>query len=437
MCTCRDLRRQFFSRDQADRTNLRSLFPNIAYQIGNFHRPFKEHLAEAVSQDWGIGGLDPRTQLERLIVNVRKRCNEFPPTAVIIIDALDECDDEGAVRLLLGALSNSIRPSHGLKFLITSRPEHHIRMAFTPQPSLLLSFALHDIPSAEVNADIEKYLRNSLSGAARHYPDLDFRGWPSEDEIAALVKLSSQLFIVAAILVRILLDDDHDNPISQLHTLLELSSSRSSSSSWSLSLDNLYLGILRRSYKTSPTSEVQEILGSLLALESPLSAIALERLRRLQAGTVRTALRRLHSVIIIPEADALPIRLIHPTFFEFLTTRCPDIHFRVTINTHHDVLFLSCLWHLERLEYDAQLQPRMSQDQELPRQHSIAPELRYACLAWMVHLRLAERANIEAAVESLLINKLLIWLKIVVLCNEVPRTVSNIRLLADKKVRVS
>jgi hypothetical protein len=75
--------------------------------------------------------LSRQTELKRLIfINpLRSLAGSFPP-CVVVIDALDECKDSGTTSIILSSLSRHVDELSPLKFLVTSRPEHHITTAF-------------------------------------------------------------------------------------------------------------------------------------------------------------------------------------------------------------------------------------------------------------------------------------------------------------------
>ena len=96
----------------------------------------------------------------------------------------------------------------------------------------------------------------------------------------------------------------------------------------------------------------------------------------------------------IPDNQELPIRLSHPSFRDFLldNQRCHDQTFWVDEKQRHKALLERCLQHMsENLRNDIceLLAPgSLVRDIETSRlkQH-ISPDLRYACLYWVHHLK--------------------------------------------------
>jgi hypothetical protein len=67
-----------------------------------------------------------RDQWEQLIINPLSKLdrNSCPSTILFVIDALDECDSEGDIRIILGVLTTpKLLSNIRLRIFITSRPD--------------------------------------------------------------------------------------------------------------------------------------------------------------------------------------------------------------------------------------------------------------------------------------------------------------------------
>ena len=106
------------------------------------------------------------------------------------------------------------------------------------------------------------------------------------------------------------------------------------------SLDRLYYHILESSRHPD---RVRQVVGTIILLADPLSAGTLGQLLRLDVGGIRLALRRLQSVLVIPQDDDRPILVFHPSFHDFLTARSRAGHFYVDVSTHHTNIARLCL----------------------------------------------------------------------------------------------
>jgi len=60
------------------------------------------------------------------------------------------------------------------------------------------------------------------------------------------------------------------------------------------------------------------VLGTVVLLFDRLEPDCLEELLGLEQGTVRWLLRGLHSIAVVPDRGMGPIRLMHPSFHDFL-----------------------------------------------------------------------------------------------------------------------
>ena len=116
--------------------------------------------------------------------------NAMPDNVVVVIDALDECDDGQAFRLFLEMLLR-LTPELPFKFFLTSRPEHVIRDKMRALQYSSSVLHLHDIEDSVVEADIKKYLTDSLCSMS---PPL------SSDNMKELAKHARRLFIYLQLL---------------------------------------------------------------------------------------------------------------------------------------------------------------------------------------------------------------------------------------------
>ena len=94
-------------------------------------------------------------------------------------------------------------------------------------------------------------------------------------------------------------------------------------------LDEIYTQIVKHSFKgvrderdkEKLAETFKQAIGSLPILSEPLSAIALAKLLYVRQETINARLRHLRSVLNIPDSQESPIRLLHPSFRDFLTIR--------------------------------------------------------------------------------------------------------------------
>ena len=174
-------------------------------------------------------------------------------------------------------------------------------------------------------------------------------------------------------------------------------------------LDAIYLQILKHSMKgvgegkdkEKLAKDFKQVIGCIILLSEPLSLTALGSLLGLDQEIIHLRLRHLRSVLNVPEDHNSPIRLLHPSFREFLLDkqRCRDLPFWVEEKQAHEGLTRCCLQRLTsgttRLKRDiCNLHiPGIlveTVDLSLVKQH-LPTELQYACQYWTQHLQQSEQ----------------------------------------------
>jgi hypothetical protein len=393
----------FFSREEEYSTP-KLLFTTIAYQLGQFFPPFKDEVSAVLKSNREIGHSDPSYQLQELIVGPLRTIGDAFPFCVVVIDAIDECQDDSTISVILASLSAHVIELSPLKFLVTSRPERNITGAFKLESldPATRRLVLHEIELGVVQIDIERYLAYELDIIRDSY-DLG-HSWPSLTDINALSTNSFGLFIFAATCIKFIGDRNYCDPPDQLAKLLDGRPVAVGNSSPDHRLDQLYTQVLTNAFPNiSPrlAGRLKMILGSIILLRNPLSPRDLELLLDVNAqktdfslGSIRATLAHLHSLVIVPEDDDHVIRLLHPSFFDFLTNRDRCLNPKLVVDTtvQHTLLAHACLGAMKDLRRNiCKIEsPTMlnSEVDDLPariRQY-ILPHLQYACRHWASHL---------------------------------------------------
>ncbi|KAF7975921.1 hypothetical protein HWV62_8186 [Athelia sp. TMB] len=310
----------FCSRDDSSRRDPKMVILTIVHQLGCFCSDFKELVVSILKEDPSIVHAVVPRQVEILLVKPLLKLGSKMPFCVVVIDALDECRDGGATSTVLSALAAFITSLAPLKFLITSRPEARILESFriTRLDAVTQRYILHQIEPRVALADVQVYLNSNLQRIKAAFKIDD---WSYLDDSEVLTDSSAGLFIFAATAIRHIEDPAHGDPKSQLSALKKVISSDVGSYSH---LDQLYLQVLEDAFPVMSAEllgKLKMILGSIAVLNQPLSKASLSQLLSLPSGAFEAIASRLHSVIAIPDDDQEPIRLIHPSFYEFITDR--------------------------------------------------------------------------------------------------------------------
>jgi WD40 repeat protein len=391
----------FFSRDiGGDVRHARKFFTSIATQLAHASDPLGDHICNAIRQNSDIVNRAPQEQWRQLILEpLLKRKSSAPQLSlVLVVDALDECENDDDVRTIVHLLSEaqSLRKVQ-LRILITSRPEIPIRNGFSRIPKTEhQDFILHDISPSIVNEDIRVFVEynfniiRQLRGFA-----LD---WPDAKTIRAIVEHAAGLFIWAATACRFIKDGGRFTE-KRLSTILD---SNICITAPEKGLDGIYLTVLKSSIhadfdqqeESEHCSMLREVLGAIVTLFSSLSISHLARLVNIPEKDIDESLEDLHAILDIRKDRNLPIRLHHPSFRDFLVNRkrCNDLRFWINERKAHQLLADYCIDLMSAaLKRDiCSLQEPGAIARDVSEQNietGLPTALQYACQYWVQHLR--------------------------------------------------
>ena len=371
---------------------------------------------------------------------------ESAVSTVIIIDALDECQDEEPASAILSVLGRFVSKIPKVKFFLTGRPEPRIREGF--QLPLLAErtdvFVLHDIERNLVDKDIRLFIKQSFSELTRRR-GLD--GRPTEEQLDLLCERAAGLFVYAVATVKFV-DHRNNSPKKQLDRLIQSpdSSTREGRTKFraNTTLDSLYMTILQEAFGCDDPEDdpkVRSVLGAVVLAANPLSPSVIATLLGLDTEDVLPLLSSIHSVLI-PQAQAdHPVRFFHKSFPDFIIdlTRCTDQRFRVSPPDHQSQLLIGCLNLMNRtLEKnicrlpDAVANSDVSDLKERTERY-IDPALQYACRSWHMHLLDADTTStaITSALHQSLEKMFLFWLEVLSVLGAVRNAVDALRTTTD------
>ena len=387
----------FCSRDYEDRRNLQNIFPTLAFQLARRYPPFRRELLEVLEEHPDVQHGSLSLQVEELLVGPLKTTGL--PT-LIIIEALDECEDEEPASSILSILSCYIDQIPNVKFFITGRPEPHIRSGFrseslTPVTEVL---KLHEVKPEAVDRDIELFFRTQLTSLAKYRSDLDLtEDWPSPSDIRVLCNKAAGFFIYASAAIKFVASKTGSSTENlSLLTSLPQSTIEEGESG----LDQLYTHTLQQAFSGVPPGNslpylrFQTVVGAVLILFNPLSIMDLSDLLGCSIQYIQNATRSLHSLLLVPESIEEPIRVFHKSFPDFLVDpcRCVDGNFVVEPAAHHAKILLGCLRVMEKrlkkniCNLDDYVPLTELKDPSTHKKDHIGRGLEYACKFWTKHL---------------------------------------------------
>ncbi len=414
----------FFSRDiGGDVRHARKFFTSIAAQLAHASHALGDHICDAIKQNAEIVNRAPQEQWRQLILEplLKLKCGTRRLSLVLVVDALDECENYDDIQTIVHLLSQARSLSSvRLRILITSRPEDPICEHFNQIPETAhQDFVLNDISRSIVDQDIRVFMEYHFT-AIRKQSGFDIN-WPGSEETRVLLEHAAGLFLWAATACRFV-GARRGFAKERLSTILDANRSATPPEKC---LDEMYFTVLRSSIhidfeeeeEKEHCSMLRQVLGAIVTLFSSLSTASLAKLVNLTEGRTEATLADLHAVLDIRKGTGVHIRLHHPSFRDFLLsrTRCSDLRFSVDEQKTHKVLADGCinLMSAELKRDICRLQNPGARAKDFSDQQiesSLPAELQYACRYWVQHLqRSGIQLNDNDKVHDFLRKHLLHW----------------------------
>jgi hypothetical protein len=439
----------FFSRTagSVDRRRAAAVIPTVAYQLADRHDIFRDRICGVISSDRDVRERQIARQAKALLTDALEGGpRDLPLPLLIVLDALDECDKENGREggPLIPVLLHSLEKlPFSVKLFITSRPEPSIRNMFgrADVQGSTVGLALHrDIEHSIVRDDIGRYLRHEFDKLAhdRSVP-LPF---PSDLDFQTLVDRAGNLFIYVRTII-MYVSSEVEDPIDQLADVLRADADRASEQF--ADLDMLYTQVLAKALdgvgrSAAAQRHLRDVLASLVLVQESLPVAALAALTGVEERQCKMTLRCLSSVLLYEHTSHESVRLIHPSFPDFLTRegRCTDARFFVNSAQYHSMLALRCLQIMntglrrnicdlrDPFLFNCDV-PDLSQRLE----SNASAQLRYACKYWHIHLQSAGffHADLITVMDGFCTRHLLHWLELLSLINEVSVALRDLPLL--------
>lgn len=132
----------FFSRGGGQSARAIRLLPTIAYQLAISSRQIQHHITRAIEEDPDIAKAPLNQRLDKLLLQPlrqRRRDARRKQRLLIVIDALDECEDKEEIETIIRLLGNCTdSPALAVSILLVSRPEMAVQNGFRKVPIVML-----------------------------------------------------------------------------------------------------------------------------------------------------------------------------------------------------------------------------------------------------------------------------------------------------------
>ena len=422
----------FFDRGVHDLSSTRLFFSTLAYQLAHSQVSLRPHIIAAVQEYLRLRRVqDAGYQGEHLVRQPLLAAHDHRTPIVIIVDAVDECEDaQGLMSTVLQLLATCVHDvPFPLRIFLTSVPEHFLDGPLSQGTVTVRRLSLHTLTHESVNRDIAIFIRDRLSRMKSSESLLAER----PDLVDRLVMRTNGLFVYA----RTAMDFFHDDP-DKLEERVDLLFSIIPSGLEPL--DSLYLSILQCAFPPTRMEQqpalralVQTILGCIPVLRDPLSPHALESLIHVPCKDSLPVLHQLRCMILFDGNDLDEVfRPVHATFVQFLSSsaRSPNRLYLVDTKRQNARLAEGCLKVVQSLDKNmCRLEDPSLRKADIPDladrlRTNVPPHVQYACLHWATHLQGACRpgdahetkgcrcVELVDLVKDFATMKMLVWLEV-------------------------
>ncbi|KAG8740029.1 hypothetical protein FRC10_004823 [Ceratobasidium sp. 414] len=354
-------------------------------------------------------------QFEKLIaVPFQDIGHTFGADVVIVLDALDECEDKDGVNKILDAC---FKDSAGLpvRFLVGSRQNPGIleRMIASQFGTRRAELRLHEVDHAATQQDVGAYLRAELEPLGL-----------SEHDIECLIRRSGGWFLYAASTVKYIGQHNVPGLAERLKRLLDISSYIEIATD--RDIDTLYAAVLEEAVdqtdlESSSRAEVMLVLRTVLCAQRPVTMNAVAGLLRLDFDRlVDTVLLPLLPVTHVSDAGDL-VMTLHDSFASYLVDPERSGRFYCDVERDHTWMAQLCfaMYSAASPPFNVcNLESSYLLDRDVARiddrvNESILQAMWYASRYWATHLKLAELADsLLTALHSFLSRRLLLWMEV-------------------------
>lgn len=425
----------FFTREDSRRSDITSLISTISVHLARRNDIINRAVCDVMNRYWGSSHLfDEFTMLLKGPLEAAARSSSVLLPVVIVLDGMDGLlIDKSSIYATLRQL---ISLPHFVKILFTSRPEPEFGDVFRSAGSQVETLSLSDVPREITDHDISAFVESGLAAIASGDEGLREDGWPGKSKRMALVKKSAGVFLWASKAVHYIRTDDQ-GPEQSLDDLLS-QSLEDPFSECSHLLDRTYIDALESAYLTTSFATnhllCHQIVGAISISKRALSPETcsaflwdISHTSQYTAEQIFGLASTLCSLITFTSSDQNSnqqrgMRLIHPSFSQFLESdRCPA---RFAIDKpihHHAEMAAGCLLRMQQClrrnicDIQDPTQPNEKvENMDLKIAGHIPDDLRYACRFWADHLceSPSDQEDLYRLVRSFLGEHLRNWIEV-------------------------
>ncbi|KAJ5979809.1 hypothetical protein N7481_007107 [Penicillium waksmanii] len=343
-----------FSRGGGDLASASRFAATVAIQLAEVSLQLRKLIENVLEDNPRLDSLSVQEQWDKLIIQPLSVFYQCTPTGSIsllfVIDALDECNNAEDVNVLIRCLERVTQiGGANCRVFLTSRPDQPIKAGLGNCVSgSRESFVLHDIEKSIVDQDLNLYYRDQLSRIRMIMSSEN--DIFSESLIANLVERSHGLFIHAATVCRFVQNGGF-LAVERLNLLAKSEKADNAEKE----LDKMYTTVLEYSFVSASDGLCpeeaekihqlfQRIVGAIITISDAMNSESLALLLGEKRERIDTILSVLNSVINVEENNNELIRILHPSFREYLldAKRCTNNSYSILADDTHGYILTRC-----------------------------------------------------------------------------------------------
>ncbi|KAF8311319.1 uncharacterized protein EI90DRAFT_3097554 [Cantharellus anzutake] len=373
------------------------LFSGMARSLATHDPTYRSYLISTIQKDPTLATASFPMQFEKLVAEpFRLKAPPSDSPGMVIIDALDECDEQ-AFKYLAKILWEQVPklPSN-IKFLVTSR-QFGLLGPCLSNYSVIDRLSINLSDDANVR-DCDIYIRMQLRELKNMHPHLKGELDDEDKLVQDMLGRAGGLFIWISTVFRYM-QHTRRPPMRMLEELLDTGANRSKAPAEG-EMDRLYTRVLEKCDwgNNDFMHDYPIVMGAILIAQQPLSVAAWDAILSPHLRSpVHYTLEELSPLVSGVGDSHIPIRVLHQSFRDFLTERVgpqsPTLHrFAVDVRRENANVALRCIDILNKdlssVESLGLIEEGLSKEAQLPpiAEGTLSEQLYYACRYIVHHL---------------------------------------------------
>ncbi|KAF8322326.1 uncharacterized protein EI90DRAFT_3001258 [Cantharellus anzutake] len=297
------------------------LFSGIARALASRDTDYRTFIISALRKDPTLSTAPFTMQFQELVASplLHMRWRPSRPM-VVIIDALDECDEEAYQPLAKILCEEVPKLPSSIKFFVTSRHVDLVNRSLSRHfPIDHLTIDLLDDTNMH---DCAAYIEFQLQELKKWHPDLSHKLQDEDSAVQEIRERAGGLFIWISTIFRYM-KKPRKNPMRTLESLLDTGTKRSKVSTEKM-MDDLYTRILKKfDWEDEDFAhDYPIVMGAIFVAQQPLSITAWDAiLSPFLNSSVEYALAELAPLLSGVEDSHIPVRILHQFFRDFIVDR--------------------------------------------------------------------------------------------------------------------